>query len=84
MALCKSCGATIYWGRTKSGAHMPIDPLPVANGNIERDGEMLAVVRPDKFTARYVSHYVTCSDAKKHRMREGIKLALPRQLPLLK
>lgn len=83
MATCSSCARVIYWGRTKSGARMPIDPQPVANGNIERDGELIIVVRPDKLTARFVSHYVTCPEAVKYRKASGVKLASA-QLPLIK
>ena len=32
---CSSCGADMVWATTVSGKPIPIDPEPVANGNIE-------------------------------------------------
>lgn len=35
MSTCKSCGASVLWAVTQNDKAIPIDPTPVANGNIE-------------------------------------------------
>ncbi len=42
---CKSCRATVLWVKMASGADMPLDPEPVAHGNVyqvERRGQQLS------------------------------------------
>lgn len=55
MAKCRSCGAEIFWMKTKSGKNMPVD----------FDDEL---TREKEFDAdRMQSHFATCSEADKHR-----------------
>ena len=65
----------------KTGKLMPVDPEPVQDGNIvleERAPGMdpLGTVYanpnavPIEATQRYVSHFVTCPNADKHRKRK--------------
>lgn len=64
MPLCKSCQAPIFWLRTVTGKRIPVDPEPVDNGNIVlRDG-YAEVVPPTTGVKAYVSHFVTCPQAK--------------------
>jgi len=68
---CKSCGAPIEWVQTIKGHNMPLDPEPVAGGNIELTVAGLAyTVPPDPDVIRSVSHFVTCPEAKSHRRRK--------------
>ena len=69
MSFCKSCGAPIVWCRTRSGTRIPLDPEPVAGGNLVKDAfNVVAFVQPDmSATDRYVSHFATCPQAKTHR-----------------
>jgi hypothetical protein len=32
---CRSCGAIIIWAKTKNGNAMPVDAIPVPDGNID-------------------------------------------------
>lgn len=48
---CRSCGATIRWGKTTNGRKMPVDFEPV-------DG-------PDG--KQWVPHFATCPDANRWR-----------------
>lgn len=74
-AECRSCHAAITWTtNTKSGKRMPIDPVPVANGNIVlttgNDGPRATVLTKAELEKRhqlpggpgdlYVSHHATC------------------------
>lgn len=75
MSACRSCGAEIRWERTAAGKPIPLDPEPVADGNlairddgrvvayIDGDGERIALGRP----LRYVTHFATCPNADQHR-----------------
>lgn len=71
MSTCRSCGEPVRWVKTSAGKNMPLDPHPVPNGNIELvrggHGWVAEVVDPDPEVLRYVSHFVTCPDAKRHR-----------------
>lgn len=64
---CRSCGASIVWGRLSSGSYMPLDAKPVAGGNLEAVGtddlDLLRVhlVRPEPHIPRHRSHFVSCS-----------------------
>lgn len=74
---CRSCPATIRWVITSSGRKMPLDPMPVDDGNVlitDETLENLPVARvllkndtPPAGVVRYVSHFVTCPNAKEHR-----------------
>lgn len=72
--LCSSCRAPIVWTHTTSGERMPVDPEPVAGGNIRlttAHGTLLASVvgsTIDLFDQsddgiRYQSHFASCPDA---------------------
>lgn len=60
--ICRSCGAEIGWVvSVASGKRMPIDVVPVPNGNIELvAGDGIVVVEPEPDVRRFVSHFVTC------------------------
>lgn len=66
---CKSCGQPIVWALTTKGRRMPIDPEPVAGGNV--DVAVIAGVRHAIGTApgegTHVSHFSSCPDAARHR-----------------
>lgn len=73
---CRSCGAWILWTRTAMGKDMPIDAVPVPDGNIILTPAGIAIYdkKPDQVglpgiddSPRYVSHFVTCPDAGKWR-----------------
>jgi hypothetical protein len=82
---CRSCGAEIVWAVTTEGRRMPVDAQPVDGGNLlltpadhrRPAGEPTATVvgkraQPTLFGddgPRYVSHFVTCPDAARHRRR---------------
>lgn len=60
---CRSCGAEILWVLTANQKRMPVDALPVENGNLVLDpanGDVphVRVVKAGEGT--HVSHYVTC------------------------
>jgi hypothetical protein len=61
---------------TEKGKRMPIDPKPVPDGNLflyrGEDGELHARVEKDSSptSKRYVSHFATCPNAKKHRKEQ--------------
>ena len=70
-ARCRSCQAPIRWVITKAnGRRMPLDPEPVADGNVfvigTQDGMPLVEVAlmseavPASEALRYVSHFVSC------------------------
>lgn len=72
LARCRSCGANIYWVKTESGKSMPVDAMPVPDGNIIFIDERAHVLKKDhepieEGQNRYVSHFVTCKYADKHR-----------------
>ena len=77
MAQCSTCSASIIWVVTAGGKKMPINTLPVDNGNIIFDGPNPDSVRVlkkteqgDLFLAgkqRFVSHFATCKFARQHR-----------------
>lgn len=69
---CGSCGAPVTWAKTAAGKVIPLDPEPVANGNVLlRDG--VAIVfgaksgAPPAGERRYKSHFATCAQAAQHR-----------------
>lgn len=76
-ARCGSCHSEIEWAKTENGRLIPIDALPVADGNLavrRVTGDLLArVVKPEDQLEpdekRGVSHFATCPNASKHRKR---------------
>lgn len=76
---CRGCGAPIVWIGTLGGKHMPCDPDQVlyrarvgAPGKIvSPNGEVLScdldVAAEEATGIGYVSHFSTCSQAKKFR-----------------
>lgn len=69
---CRSCGAPIRWAISEKGRRMPVDTIPVIGGNIvlrpQQHRDPLALyIKPDPAIKRFVSHFVTCRDARKWR-----------------
>jgi hypothetical protein len=68
---CRSCHAAIIWTETEKGKKMPVDAEPALNGNIDLwtsgDKVTAAYTAMDAGTKRYISHFVTCPNADKHR-----------------
>lgn len=75
---CRSCGAPIIWAiASLSQRRIPLDATQRDDGNLEvdaglvmdpreaSDGCIVRAVRPGE--GRYVSHFVTCPNAKAHR-----------------
>lgn len=56
-SLCKFCGQTIKWVKTKNGKNMPIDPVNIEEGDILYDRE------------RHSSHWDTCPKRDKARQQ---------------
>lgn len=75
MSTCRTCHRPIRWVRLlTSGRALPLDPLPVANGNVALeevdDGEFAAryVRLDDPYPGpRYRPHFATCPFAAAHR-----------------
>ena len=75
---CSSCGAKILWALTEKGARIPVDPDPRLDGNLllyrRPDGSLLARYLSGESAPpgqrRYVSHFVTCPNAKTHRKKK--------------
>lgn len=78
--VCKSCRAQIVWTTTSKGKRNPVDPTPVADGNLMLTQEYdnrnatsyssLVIGKGDVVkdeAARFVSHFVTCPNAPQHR-----------------
>lgn len=53
-ATCKSCGASIVWGKTKAGKSIPLDAEPIGGLLNEETGEVMKLRQ---------THYATCPDA---------------------
>ena len=80
MAICKGCGAEIFFIRTKLGKLMPVDekPVPYYKGNdvkiITEDGNVISgsLDGPeDKFEGfGYISHFAACPKADKFRRKK--------------
>jgi hypothetical protein len=70
MSQCKTCGKEIVWAKTITGKSIPLDAEPDPGGNIVlMDWGLALVVKPSEHPGRprYLSHFVTCPDAGKHR-----------------
>lgn len=65
MSRCKSCGATVVWGRTRAGAKMPLDTPSVPDGSYVLDGGLARPVElfDSKDRPRFVPHWASCPDA---------------------
>lgn len=59
MSICTSCGATITWMVTNTGAAMPVDGAPEQNGKFDHK--------------KHVSHFATCPNAARHRKTKASK-----------
>ena len=64
MAECKSCGAEIEWALTPEGHRIPIDKVPVPDGNIVYDYEPTGAVevqpgQPPAVERRLVARVLT-------------------------
>jgi hypothetical protein len=78
MVTCKSCGARIFWAKTRNCRSMPVDYEPAADGNVcvtLTGGGAQAVVlakgeEPPEHATRHTSHYATCPGAGEHRKRK--------------
>ncbi len=74
--VCSSCKKPILWKKTASGALMPLDPVPVAGGNVIIKGDVAYTLKGDLWEEiaaeepRYVSHFATCANAAQHRKRK--------------
>ncbi len=68
-AECRSCKKAVYWVVTENGKKMPIDCMPVADGNIViRKGIAVYLHKGEETElSRYVSHFATCPHAPSHR-----------------
>lgn len=74
---CRSCQRPVVWAVSEAGKNIPIDPEPKPTGNLVlltsmRDGRIYIQARAfdaeqDADLQRYVSHFVTCPDAKRFR-----------------
>jgi hypothetical protein len=69
--VCVTCRAPIRWAFTVNGKPMPLDPDPVAGGNVALDDTGRATVVPADRRAGplYVAHFTTCPYAAEHRRR---------------
>lgn len=68
MSQCQTCGAEIEWARTEEGHSIPLDKVPVADGNID------LVLDKGRWTARVLKK------AQLEKLRAG---ALPGLMPKL-
>lgn len=66
---CRSCGAPIFFVTTTKGHKMPIDRASVPDGNVwvDPDTKIAHVGNPPAGALRFVSHFATCPNAKRHR-----------------
>ncbi len=82
MPRCKYCGRMLYWIRTRTGASMPVDPVPVRywdTGSEDRvvlqDGETIACrLYGEKGKCAgngYIPHWSSCPGADKARRKRA-------------
>ncbi|MCD8050059.1 MAG: hypothetical protein LUE89_00060 [Clostridiales bacterium] len=82
MSICKSCGMSIAWVKTRSGKWMPVETVkvPVLPGKgketfITDDGDIITGERYREFkknpdtVAGNVPHWANCPGADRHRRR---------------
>lgn len=70
MTQCRSCHAAIAWVKTVTGANMPLDLSPTADGNVvlnaRGEAEVLGpleLLALPAGTVRRTPHHATCPDA---------------------
>lgn len=78
-SVCRSCGRKILWALTGNDKRIPLDPEPVVNGNLEVDAETgrVRTLKAAELNALlrggnplyHISHFATCPNANKHRIR---------------
>ncbi len=61
---CGSCGAAIFFARSRNGAPMPLDAVPVMRVVLQGDDGHAQIVKT------YSTHFATCPNAAQHR-KEG-------------
>lgn len=66
---CRSCGARVFFAKTRNNRDMPIDFEPVADGNVWITDGVARVGTPPDGVERYVSHYATCPNGPSHRRK---------------
>lgn len=82
MSVCRGCGCSIDWIRTKAGRNMPVNPEPVfvveGGGNdrfVTDEGEVITgrVASPEEespaLPVAFVPHWKTCPNAAEFRRR---------------
>ena len=73
LARCRSCKAAVYWAVTGTGAAMPVDAEPSADGTLSlrwNGRRVLAVYVDASFSGpRRLAHFARCPDAGKWRKR---------------
>ena len=75
---CRTCKAPMFWAKVAStGKNIPIDAAPRDDGNVVLiDHRTCTVLGPDEAAAsqgqKYVSHFMTCPDAKAWRRARAI------------
>jgi hypothetical protein len=76
-SLCKGCGSEMAWATTTSGASVPLDPAPVADGNLVFVGKVVRYLhkgeRVPEGMPRYRSHFSTCPEAGRFRRGRGTR-----------
>ena len=74
MNACRSCGRPVRFVESAvSGRVMILDGEPSDKGNvtIDENGQARVVSTPLDGSARYLSHFATCPDAKRFRRRDA-------------
>lgn len=75
---CRGCGVRVLWVTTLAGKRMPLDPNPVATGNVALRPDLFGVPVAVYITREnpaqkgellYLSHFATCSMADPFRRR---------------
>ena len=64
---CRDCGAPLRWVvNARTGKRMPLDEMPVENGNviIASDGQAYVVARHSVPGPAYTNHHATCTKAR--------------------
>jgi hypothetical protein len=63
---CRSCGEPIRFVTMKTGGAMPLDIIPKKFIQVDERGI-------GRVVEGYISHFVTCPDADRHRKKKGGK-----------
>lgn len=77
LARCRSCHADIRWVDTVNGRKMPLDAVPVLNGNVVLDNGLAVVLSSLDLSNlpadvdRYRSHFASCPNSTRHRKPRG-------------